>query len=436
MSKARFAHLLALALLFQLSASLNAGLVLSKSSYTDYQAAVIGKASKLVEEQKLVEARKLLGDLRSERKDLLEPEIVLFEMLVNQGQLPKAKKLLDGYSAVASPGFGIFYAYAKLAELEARWFDAFMHANLALNNPMPEDWSDDYRKQMILEAQIVILRSGIAREAWSQAQEVLDNFELNKDTESRVLELSARLAFEQDKIDEARERFSWLRQQDEGRPPAELELARLQSANKQSEQADKNYQAAIRSLSGKQQTLAVIEYSNHLLTVGRATDASRLLKRAAENTSDSDQTRALEFGQAKALRMSGKFENAITKLESLLHQDQESFAIRNQLALCLAHLNARQSTDYGLRLAKMNIEKNPQQLEGWSTLGFLQVLSGQLDEAKDSLTRATANGVISRDTAYFIHRLHVASGDKTSADKFLQAAKDGDGPFYFESQLN
>ncbi len=411
------------------ASSTNAGLVLSKRGYTDVQAATIQEASKLVAKNDLDKARELLRDLRAERKDLLAADVMLFELLVNGSKPVLARRVLEQFSANTKPSFDVFYAFSKLAIAEQRYFDAFMHAQLALNHPMAEDWSDEYKSQMQVEAQVVALESCEGRGAWSICQEILAKIELTEKSDSRLVNYAGKAAFFLGDVDEATKYFEL----GKGVPdaaPTDLILARLFESQDKTDEANTRYRAAVRSSSGEQRVAIALEYGRWLLDHDRANDTLAVLTRLdSEELSDD-----IALLAATAKRLTGNYAEAITDLEQLLHRREDSFAVRNQLALALTHLNETKSNRYALQLAQTNAEKNPNILDAWSTLGWLQILTGDLESSKQSLARAAQTGNISRDTAYFIHRMHKAEGNEVAAKKFLDAANSGKGPFFFESE--
>lgn len=407
-----------------------AGLVLSNSGYTDYQAAVLKQASALVEESKIAEAKKLLQKLRGTKTDLLAADVMLFELISNSSRPEVALRVLEAYSVDTGPGFDIFYAFAKLAISERRWFDAFVHAQLALNQTMSSDWSDAFKSSMKLETQLVMLQSCEGRGAWLQCKQILDGIEVNEQADSRLLNFAGKTAFQANDLEKSREYFRQATEGNESAASVDLILARLFDAKGSSSDANQYFQAAIRAEKGDPRALIAVEYARWLIGNERGQDAARLLERI-ESTKHQDE---ITLAKATAYRLIGRYPEAVAALEPLVHKREDSFPISNQLALALSQLGKRESSKYALDLAKANAEQYPQLFEAWATLGWLQVLTSDLAGAKASLTRASQSGNISRDTAYFIHRMHRLDGNAESAQEFLDAALAGKGPFFFAQQ--
>ncbi|GAB5404983.1 MAG: hypothetical protein Aurels2KO_32140 [Aureliella sp.] len=406
------------------------GLVLTKQGYTDVQAATIQKARKLVEKNELDKARELLADLRAERKDLLAADVMLFELIANGPNGGLARQVLEQFSVKTKPSFDVFYAFAKLAMAEKRYFDAFMHAQLALNHPMADDWTDGYKSRMRVEAQVVALESCEGRGAWGLCRQILAPIELTEESDSRLINFAGKAAFFLGDVEEATKYFDMANDSPDA-APTDLILARLYESQNKTDQSNAHYRAAVRGSSGEERASIALEYGRWLLDHDRASDTIAILKRVETEARADDVT----LLAATAKRLTGNYAEAITDLEQLQHRREDSFAVRNQLALALTHLNETKSNRYALELAQSNAEKHPNILEAWSTLGWLQVLNGDLDASKQSLARAAASGNISRDTAYFIHRMHLADGNEQAAKKFLDAARSGKGPFFFRTEI-
>lgn len=409
-----------------------AGLVLSGTGYTDYQATVLKQAAKLVEESKLSEAKKLLQKLRGEKTDLLAPDVLLFELLASASQPERARQILENYSFATGPSFDVFFAFSKYAVSQGRWFDAFMHAKLALNQEMPSDWSPGFKAAMREEVYITMLQSCEGRSAWATSKQVLGELEIDEKSDPRLLNYAGKTAFHSNEMERARKYFEQAIAGQESRPPVELVFARLFDSIGSAVEADKNYQTAVRSTKGEPRAAIALEYCRWLVGQGRGSDAERLLGRL-----DSDPLRdEVTLVTATAQRLQGKYTEAVATLEPLLHKHEDSFMISNELSLALSQLGGRESTRYALRLAEENVGRYPQQLDAWSTYGWLQILTGDLAGAKESLSKAAQSGNISRDTAYFIHRMHKLDGNTAAAQQFLQAAKSGKGPYFFATQAN
>lgn len=411
----------------------SAGLVLTKSEYSTQASGVIQQARELVAQNEYDQARDLLRKLRTDQKDMLAGDVLLFEMLSQQGKQQLAKRALEQFSVESKPSFDIFYAFSRLAILEQRWFDAFMHAQLALNQEMPADWSEDFQAQMRLEANVVLLESCEGRGSWQQCSNILTRLELTEDSDTRLIAFAGKTAFHSGDAKRARGYFSSLKSRDASAALPDTVLARLHNAAGDLDAANQSYLAAV-AVAAKTSAAAAplkLEYANWLLANNRPDDAKRVILSVKDQELRDD----LEFCLGSIQLMQGDLNAAAATLGALDLRKPDALPVRNHLALALSNLKSEAMKTKAFEIAEQNAQQYPNVSEVWSTLGWTQMQLGQLDVAEKSFANAIKSGVINRDTAYFLSEMHRAAGREKEAAEFRTAAQQGKGAFYFGWKL-
>ena len=104
------------------------------------------------------------------------------------------------------------------------------------------------------------------------------------------------------------------------------------------------------------------------------------------------------------------------------------------LAIALASQADEDKQLQALQLARNTLEANPQNVEGASTLGWVEFRAGNLDEAERQLRRVASTGNLSRDAAYYLARVLYQRGQLAHAREFLRLAMEGNGLFVHFSE--
>ncbi len=375
------------------------------------------------------EARERLRLLSREKKDMLAGDVLLFELLAGKGQYGKARQALEQYAAQSPPRFDIFFGFSKLAVFESRWFDAYVHAQLALNQPNPEEWSEAFSKSVRFEAQLVLMQSCEARGVWLQMPAIFQAVDPVFAEEPRFLSFQGKHAFHTNQIDQAIEYFTKLKEKSESSASPQLIMARLFAAAGKDTEAEEWFRKGLDFSSPEDR--CAIEFAQWLLNHDRADETLAILGKLHED-SDVTATQTLR-GMAKLAR--GDFAGAIAALKTVAEQENAPFAARNVMALALTMNDTMDSNNKAYEVALENSRKFPGISEAFATLGWTQLQTGQLEAAELSFSQAVRSGVISRDGAYFLSQFHSRKGNSEEAENFAEAARSGNGLFYFADEL-
>lgn len=116
------------------------------------------------------------------------------------------------------------------------------------------------------------------------------------------------------------------------------------------------------------------------------------------------------------------FQNLIIKTPS------DSHAI-NGLALALCEQKNNKKLQRAIEYARDNVNKNQQNVEYWSTLGWVLYNANQIEASRQALQKAVATGKITSDTAYYLANLEKNAGKTENAKKLLIKALENKAPF-------
>ncbi len=400
-------------------------IVLSFDSQSTKASELFEQAEGLVQQGEIDKARDVLLKLDAESNQY-HSELVLAELLLQNNQPLKARATMERFSAVAGPRFDLFLAYAKLAARDGRWFDAFVQAQLASNQPMPDNWSEDFKKENQVELDRLLIRSVAARGNWAHARELASKYPIARETDTQILELAAQAEFYLNRPREALEIYKLLADvKQDGIDPL-LPVAKLYESTGNNQRAERFYSKAVEAV--PLNAMSVLEFARWLVWQNRAAEALSELQKLSS---------AVEYGKERdyLLALAHRQQNHETAarqlLEPLYEADPKSFAISNQL--CLVLIESADGSDHAraLELALANVEANRANSEAWSTLGWIQLNMNQIDAARESLAVASQAGQVSRDTAYFLSQLRLKLGESEASQALLQQAEQADGPFFY-----
>lgn len=416
-----------------MAAQASAGLVFAVKEDTAAYA-VVQKAAEQVRNRQYADAKTTLKALASEPNQA-HPDLVLADLQLNSQQIQAAKQTLERFSAFSGPRFDLFLVYGKLALAEQRWFDAFVHSQMARNQKMPNSWTRDFQKTMRDEVDVVALTSITARGAWEHAAKVARERVLDSKSDPRILQFAAQAAFKLQKSNEAYRILTILETLFPDGPKAITRLALLMQEANQGDQAESYYQQAIESESPDPH--AFLEYSRWLFSQDRIGEVSPLLVRLAQLEGiDGDIKTEGKYLFAVVERSKGKLDSARKKLEQLHAAAPEALPIANQLALVLVESGLQEDKQRALEIATENKERTPGNPEVWATLGWVQFNLGQYEESEKSLAVASSTGNVSRDTAFYIASLKEALGQADEAQQLLKKAKESKGPFFYADRID
>ena len=128
------------------------------------------------------------------------------------------------------------------------------------------------------------------------------------------------------------------------------------------------------------------------------------------------------------------YRTAESFFESVLNRSGEnSFAIRNNLALALIEQQDEKKSARALKYAEANAKQRPDSANFLSTYAWVLYRLGRLDDAEKALQAAAKLGSLSIDTAYYKARILVDRNRKDEARQVLETALKNTGRAMFRS---
>ena len=110
--------------------------------------------------------------------------------------------------------------------------------------------------------------------------------------------------------------------------------------------------------------------------------------------------------------------------------------IANGLALALCEQNDPEKMKLALQYATSNLQKQGNNREFLSTLGWVLYKSGSVDKALQVLQQSAADGQLNSAAAYYLAVLLNEKGEKENAQKLLAAAVTNQAPFFKRKAAN
>ncbi len=390
---------------------------------------LLNSAIELIKKRNLDAAREKLLQLSSDEKDLPQAEVLLAQLLIEQGMVGDGRRVLNEFSGLNPESYELHWTCCKLAVMESRWFDGWLLATTALELKMPTRWSDAQKARATAELQILKGACCEGRLDWRAAFSAYVAADEIADEKLPTAILGrARCHFHLGEIEAARAAFAKLKAQQPTASLPEVALAQLFDLKGNLVEAEKWYRLAITSSSVVPDN-ARLSFAQWLVWNNRPADAKLVLKFVAKDDGENERL----YLSSLVARMEKRFDDA-QKLLSALHQDSPTnFAISNQLALVLIENSDEAARARALQIAEVNVRNNQQLAEAWSTLGWIQFRLGDMASAQQSLGVAAQTGAISRDTAHFISKLQEKTGQTQIASQLQTAISEAKGPFFYAS---
>ncbi|MCA9190751.1 MAG: tetratricopeptide repeat protein [Planctomycetales bacterium] len=411
--------------IFLICPNLLAGVVLLVPDTGGVGEGVIAEAQAKLRQGDIESARQTLQSLLS-TEDSSHPELVLADMLFQNGYGKEARATLERFSTINAPRVDTFYAFGKLAIEEKRWFDAWVHAKLAERVAMPTNWTPKYQETVRAQLQLLMLASHAGRGDWAQVKSLAESLVTGDKVPDEFLSYAGEAQFHLGNIPGALEHYQRLAAQQPSFPTPELVVAKLYNAANDQVQAEAFFQKAVAVNDVEKQHTARLEYARWQLWQGKPEGVSDLL---TFQTAHDDIRTEQQYLLAMAARMEKRLPEARTILDKLLQASPDSFPARNQLALVLIESPGLADQQLARQIAEENSQRFGNLADTWSTLGWIQLKAGDLDSAERSLSTATKAGTISRDTAFYISVLRAEQAAKLRA-----AAEQSSGPFFYRSE--
>lgn len=130
----------------------------------------------------------------------------------------------------------------------------------------------------------------------------------------------------------------------------------------------------------------------------------------------------------------GEWAVAEQYFQKLVVKSPNDLASVNGLALALCEQGDQEKLKRAVEYAASNVQKNENNREFLSTLGWILYKAGQKQQAVEVLRRACADGQLNTDTAYYLAKISMDEKNTEQARRLLEAALKNDRPFYMRGE--
>ncbi len=369
-------------------------------------------------------ARALLAAACKKHADLPPPDVIMAQLFASVNQLDRAILSLESAIKESPTDPEALVILADLAFRGGRQTEAkFLYTEA--QRLMNEFKGTARRKKLILQRMCSGL-AGLAEAAedWATAQKHLETW-LKEDPDNvMALQRLGRALFQQNKADEAMEKFRAAKKANDQVLTPEAIMAQLYESAGQREQAAKMMVAALNAEPKNLQTrLAAAQWA---FDTEQYDQAKQQVEIALKLDPDSFQAKMLAGLVAYFMK---DYKTAESHFQSAHLQSPGNFAALNNWALALTEQDEEAKKRKALEVAQIGAQAFGNVAEAWSTYGWVLYRLGRLNEADQALGRAASSGQLSPDTAFYIARVMVDRGQTDRAKELLKQALQTKRPF-------
>ena len=244
---------------------------------------------------------------------------------------------------------------------------------------------------------------------------------------AKVLMVSAELEFKQDNLPKAMDYLNQLRAKiPQTRVPESIIASWFQRTGKQDEAKTWIMNAAEKYGDNPQVQLEVASWA---VNEEEFPLASAAIKKA-ETNGEVPLSKSLK---AKIAFSNGAFSIAESHYEQLTKLQPDNFDFANMYALCLIESQDEAKRKKALEIAQRNFRALPNNVVSQAALGFIQLRSGDIEQAKSALGRALKTNNASPEIRYFGATVLKAIEQPENAKTVLEAALQHKGLFMYRN---
>lgn len=361
--------------------------------------------------------------------ELPPAQVILAQWLVQSGQTGPMRGALE---RAVSEEPGDPEAYVLLSDIalgEGRITEAELLCYRAYN--LLQTFQRSPRRKDLLVPRVLanLATAAEAREDWRGAQKYLNAWLAVEPENAAAMQRAGQVLFRQGQTAEAMDCFRVAVRIDPNLLAPEVIAARLYEQSGQRDKATQSMAAALAARPGDIKVrLAAAQWA---LETNQLSEAQQHAAAAAQLNANSPEARHLQGLVALAQR---DYPAAERIFEAAVKQSPTNFAARNNLAVALAEQSDAAKRRRGLDEAQANLRQHPDQLDAYSTLGWVLYRLSQADEAERALRMASSGGPMAPDTAYFLARIARDQGRPAEARQLVQSALGAKGLFLLRQE--
>lgn len=318
-------------------------------------------------------------------------------------------------------------AYATMAELAVR-SGRTLEASLLYDKTasVVEAYQGTPQRKAAFQRRIEAGRAAVAEanRDWAGAQKHLEALLADDPKNATALLQLGRMLFQQQKIDEALERFRQAAHANENVWPAEVNLARLYE------------QAGDRAKATKWFVTALTANPRDLKTRVAATQWSLETEQLTQAREQADAALKIDPNALEALVMRGvvamflkDYEGATGYFEKAHKSSPANFDAGNYLALALAEQDDAAKRRSALEYAEANVKAHPGNPEALATLSWAYYKLSRTEEAENTMKQAFVAGRLGPDALCRAARMLVDRQKPSDAAQLLETALRTQGAF-------
>ena len=380
----------------------------------------------------LVKVRELLAELKTSSPMFPPVEMMEAVLHFSANQNNAGFQMLET-AAIKAPGYpGIYFAFGRMALNQNRLTDAGALAEKAAKIFQSGQFSavetDHFRGQYFQIVTLIALKQG----RFKEATELGAKFERLMPNDVRSLALSAEVLCANGEPEKS---FEYLQRLQKIKPDVKnLELiiaGWCRNLGRQRESDDWMRRAGRQYPDKPSVQIAVADWAVTLEDFEMAAKAVENAEKA--NGKESPATLWIK-GQIAFAK--GDYPAAEGELEQLYESNKTSSEISHQYALCLIESSDEEKKYLAQELATQNLQASPTNPRALSALAWIMLRRGEKQNAQQLFARATKNGNMAADTAYYLARFVSENGDDPGALNLLEQAVQRKGYFMYRKPAN
>ncbi len=318
-------------------------------------------------------------------------------------------------------------AYLSLAEISLREGELTAAELLTIKGEekLARYDANPQRKQaMTSKATSLKIAYSNARRRWADVQTAL-LAKIKAEGENADLDRAiANALFQQNQDAKAREMFLRADKLDDGKGlPADAAMSQLYAARGDLENAKKSLDAALKAY--PKSTPVLLLSINNALVENDLDAAWKLVQQLYQEDKGAEVMKT--YGKVALFR--SDYKRAEVAFQEAIRQTPLDTDAANGLALALCEQGDEEKNKRAVQYAAGNVQKQQNNRDFLSTLGWVLYRTGQPDEAIKVLQQSTADGQINSAAAYYFAVVLSDKGQNDQAKNFLQAALSAKAPF-------
>ncbi|MCL2304971.1 MAG: tetratricopeptide repeat protein [Planctomycetaceae bacterium] len=387
------------------------------------------KAVEAFNASQFAEALNILKSLYEKHPNIVPPRIIMAQWYArsNLGNAVRASLEMGTEETPNDPE-----AFLLLAEISLRQ-GSLTAAELLLRQAATKvnayTANPERKKNLSSSVHRVMTDIQEARQRWSQMETSI-NRQIEADGRTpELLRKKGIAVFQQKKDDEAKSIFVEADQMEKGAEtkglPADAAMSQLYLLRGDKDNARKSLETALASYPGSKEVLALSIQMK--INDDKLEEAKPLAEKLLAEDPNSSSAKRLCATVALYLN---DYATAEKLFEELLLASPLESQNANGLALALCEQDSPEKLRRALAYAVENVQKDQNNSEYLGTLGWVLYKADQLEQSANALKQSAASGQINAATAYYFAKLAVKTGKIEEAKQFLEAALQGESPFF------